>query len=70
MTWKLADATPRRILLDNEFMAGLQGHLGWANAEEPILADLHPSLANADHVQRVITELRDLSFPDGTGFAG
>ena len=70
MTWKLADTTPRRILLDNEFMAGLRGQLGWSDAKNPILADLHPSLANIDHVQRLISELRDLSFPAGTGFAG
>lgn len=70
LTWKLADATPRGILLDSGLMSELRAKLGWNDVRDPSLADLHPSLGNADHVKRIILDLRNTYFPSGTGFAG
>ncbi|TDL13756.1 hypothetical protein BD410DRAFT_720612 [Rickenella mellea] len=70
LDWKLADATPRRILLDSGFMLGLRAHLGWGATRDPMLSDLHPSLANLDHIRRIIHDLREQIFPAGTGMAG
>ncbi|KAH7903935.1 hypothetical protein BJ138DRAFT_1019827 [Hygrophoropsis aurantiaca] len=72
MEWKLADATPRRIVLDSGFMQGLRQELGWSLStdRDPSLHDLHPSLGNLDHVRRLINTLRNERFPNGTGFDG
>ncbi|KAF4600363.1 hypothetical protein EYR38_004988 [Pleurotus pulmonarius] len=68
--WKLADATPRKIILDSGFMDSLRRAINWNQQLDPTLADLHPSLANLDRVRRCITALRDEFFPSGTGFKG
>ena len=72
MNWRLADATPRRIMLDSGFMQGLQHAIGWSNSAQssPTLSDLHPSFANLDHVRRLIDTLRSEKYPNGTGFEG
>ncbi|KAF9472113.1 hypothetical protein BDN70DRAFT_909218 [Pholiota conissans] len=70
MKWKLADATPRKIMTDSGFIAALRHHLQWSHLFDPVLADLHPSLGNLDHVRRIINELREKIFPQGTGFKG
>ncbi|KAF8525595.1 hypothetical protein BU17DRAFT_41669, partial [Hysterangium stoloniferum] len=70
LNWKLADATPRRIILDSFFMSSLRQVLGWTGITDPALGDLHPSLANADHAARLIDNLRYLHYPHGTGFEG
>ncbi|KAG0704065.1 hypothetical protein DFH29DRAFT_997951 [Suillus ampliporus] len=72
LEWKLADATPRRIMLDSGFMDGLRRVLGWSLSwdHDPTLQDLHPSLGNLDLVWRRINVLRNTRFPDGTGFDG
>lgn len=70
LDWKLADATPRRIILDSAFISGLRKHLGWTGVRDPVLSDLHPSLGNIDHVRRYINGLRAEHFPDGTGLPG
>jgi len=70
MDWHLADATPRRIVLDSGFMYGLRHALGWTAERTPTLSDLHPSLANLDHVRRLINKLRRKKYPHGTGFDG
>lgn len=70
LDWKLADATPRRIVLDSAFVAGLREQLDWTGLRDPVLSDLHPSLGNLDHVRRYITALRMEHFPAGTGLAG
>ena len=70
LDYKLADATARRIMLDSGFMNGLRMELGWIHARNPVLADLHPSLANMDRVKRIILEVRKAHFPHGTGFEG
>ncbi|KAF8547224.1 hypothetical protein OG21DRAFT_1425240 [Imleria badia] len=53
MAWRLADATPRRIMLDSGFRTGLQNHLG-CGSENFDLSDLHSSLANLDHVRYIV----------------
>ncbi|KAG1801282.1 uncharacterized protein BJ212DRAFT_1286563, partial [Suillus subaureus] len=73
MKWKLADATPRQIFLDTTFVEGLHHALAWdltSCGRDAILQDLHPSLANLDHVQRLITTLQNKKYPSGTGFEG
>jgi hypothetical protein len=70
LDWKLADATPRKLMIDSGFMAGLRRALGWNKPFDPPLAALHPSLGNLDHVRRYIDELRGVLFPSGTGFEG
>ncbi|KAF8583905.1 hypothetical protein K439DRAFT_1617115 [Ramaria rubella] len=70
LDWKLANATPRRILLDSLFMAGLRQVLGWVALHDPILSDFHPSLGNFDHTARLINKLRYQCYPHGTGFEG
>ena len=70
MDWLLADATPRRIILDSGFMRGLRRALGWSAQLSPTLSDLHPSLTNLDHLRRIINVLRTEKYPDGTGFEG
>ncbi|KIJ47868.1 hypothetical protein M422DRAFT_248459 [Sphaerobolus stellatus SS14] len=68
--WRLANATPRKIILDSAFMIGLRKALNWNGLQDPSLSDLHPSLGNVDHVARVINKLRLDRFPNGTGFEG
>ncbi|KAJ7234827.1 hypothetical protein C8J57DRAFT_1531331 [Mycena rebaudengoi] len=70
LDWKLADATPRKLMLDSGFMASFRRVLAWNRPFDPPLATLHSSLGNLDHVRRCIDELRDLLFPSGTGFEG
>lgn len=70
LDWKLADATPRKVMIDSGFVQGLREHLCWNKPFDPSLADLHPSLANMDHARRYITDLRLEVFPKGTGFEG
>ena len=72
MGWRLADATPRRLMLDTVFVIGLRNILqvGWESDWTPSLSDLHPSLANFDHLRRLINMVRLEKFPHGTGFEG
>ena len=70
MGWRLADATPRRLMLDTGFVHGLRNILGWESDRTPSLSDLHPSLANFDHLRRLINIVRLEKFPHGTGFEG
>jgi hypothetical protein len=70
LDWKLADATPRKILLDSGFILSLRRHLQWSDLADPSLSDLHPSLGNSDHVRRHIIQLRRTYFPKGIGFEG
>lgn len=70
LEWQLADATPRRILLDNTFVYGLRKVLGWTEFCDPGLGDLHPSLVNYDHAARLINKLRFEEYPEGTGLEG
>ena len=52
LKWKLADATPRRIMLDSGFMQGFRQAIGWMDRHcDPSLQLLHPSFGNLDHVR-------------------
>ncbi|KAJ7265241.1 hypothetical protein C8J57DRAFT_1069413, partial [Mycena rebaudengoi] len=70
LDWKLADATPWKLMFDSGFMASFRQVLAWNRPFDPPLAALHSSRGNLDHVRRCIDELRDLLFPSGTGFEG
>ncbi|KAF8975638.1 hypothetical protein BDQ17DRAFT_1267859 [Cyathus striatus] len=68
--WKLADATPRKIMTESGFMDSLREYLGHDSPVDPPLSALHPSLGNYDHVRRIINSLRKVEYPCGTGFLG
>ncbi|KIJ08971.1 hypothetical protein PAXINDRAFT_88132, partial [Paxillus involutus ATCC 200175] len=70
MGWRLADATPRRAMLDSGFVSGLRRELACNSDRTPDLSELHPSLANLDHLHRLINIIRLRKFPNGTGFDG
>ncbi|KAJ7065891.1 hypothetical protein B0H15DRAFT_807690 [Mycena belliarum] len=70
LNWKLADATPRKLVVESGFMFGLRRHLGWSRLSDPALSELHPSLGNLDHVRRYINALRTVLYPEGTGLEG
>ena len=70
LDWKLADATPRKLMIDAGFISSLRKHLQWSQPCDPSFSDLHPSLGNLDHVRRHITQLRKTWFPKGTDFEG
>ena len=70
MGWRFADATPRRVMLDSGFVHGLRNLLGWESNQSPSLSDLHPSLANLDHLRRLINTVQHTEFPHKTGFEG
>lgn len=70
LDWRLADSTPRRILLEHSFIHDLRSVLGWKNKRDPGLGDLHPSLANYDHTSRLISNLRSKRYPAGTRLQG
>lgn len=71
MRWRLADATPRRIVRDSGFMANLRHLLHWGDTpHDPVLSDLHPSLGNLDHLAYLIDALRKPIYPRGTDFEG
>ncbi|KAG2037577.1 hypothetical protein BDR03DRAFT_818601, partial [Suillus americanus] len=70
MDWELADATPRRILCDSGFMRGLRMALGWTLDRSPTLANLHPSLANLDHVHCLMYKFHCDKYLMGTSFQG
>lgn len=65
--WKLASATPQKIVIDSGFILSLQKHLVWVNSSDPLLSDLHPSLSNLDHVRWYINSLCNELFPHGMG---
>ena len=66
----LAYATPRQLILDSAFRAGLRNILHWNEPFDPCLSDLHPLLANLDNAARLINKRRLVHFPDGTGYEG
>ena len=70
MGWRLADATPRRVMLDTGFMHGLRNILGWEFDRSLSLSDLHPSYGNLDHLRCFIHNVWLDKFPHGTDFEG
>lgn len=69
--WRIGDCTARRLAVNQGFISGLRQALPNPPVDrDPILADLHPSLANEDHANVLIGKVRDQFYPDGTGFKG
>ncbi|KIK80351.1 hypothetical protein PAXRUDRAFT_36216 [Paxillus rubicundulus Ve08.2h10] len=68
MRWQLTDVTPRHVMLDSGFIQGLWKELGWDSDQTPSLSDLHPSLANLDHIRHLINTVRLHKFPNGTDY--
>ncbi|KZP11654.1 hypothetical protein FIBSPDRAFT_913544 [Athelia psychrophila] len=62
----LADIMPRRLLRHTLTQAYLQKRL--PNVPRPMLADLHVSLANRQHIKSYITQVQNRCFPHGTGW--
>ncbi|EJD41424.1 hypothetical protein AURDEDRAFT_169588 [Auricularia subglabra TFB-10046 SS5] len=71
MDWRLADATPLRVVQDGGFMSSFRRALRWTDPRDPTLSELHPSLGNLDHAGYIIDKIRSTStFPCGTDFEG
>lgn len=64
----LPDLTPRHFLRHPILQLFLKDRL--PELSNPMLLDLHPSLANRDHLRHYINEVRDQFFPSGTGWEG
>ncbi|KAF6748810.1 hypothetical protein DFP72DRAFT_819855 [Ephemerocybe angulata] len=64
----LADLTPRRLIRHPVTLAYLKQK--FPKSDVPLLSDIHPSLANRDHLRIYIDPARERKFPFGTGFAG
>ncbi|KAJ7192674.1 hypothetical protein GGX14DRAFT_546454 [Mycena pura] len=62
------DLTTRRFLRHPSTLAFLRDRL--PDIENPTLLDLHPSLANRDHVRAYILQVQKEMFPRGTGWDG
>jgi hypothetical protein len=64
----LPDLTPRRFLRHPIVCAYLRQSL--PDILYPNLSDLHPSLANRQHIEAYIRQAKDEWFPHGTGWEG
>ncbi|KAK0434844.1 hypothetical protein EV421DRAFT_1909145 [Armillaria borealis] len=64
----LPDMTPRRLLRHPLFRAYLTTQL--PNIPQPMATDLHPSLANLDHLDALINIAIKQEYPEGTGWDG
>lgn len=68
LDYDLPDLTPRRLLRHPALQAFLRSSL--PDVPNPILGDLHTSLANKDHIRAYITDAKNEGFPAGTGWSG
>ncbi|SJL06250.1 uncharacterized protein ARMOST_09586 [Armillaria ostoyae] len=64
----LPDLTPRRLLRHPLFRSYLKKAL--PHISFPIGMDLHPSLANLDHLASIINHAVKNQYPEGTGWSG
>lgn len=64
----LLDLTPRRLMRHKAATAFLRAQL--PDIPNPLFMDLHPSLANLDHLNTMILHKQKLAFPCGTDWAG
>ncbi|KAJ6517779.1 hypothetical protein DFH09DRAFT_1098682 [Mycena vulgaris] len=62
LDWKLADVTPRKLMIDFGFIANFRRRFGWNKPFDPPLAALHPSLGSLDHVHNCL-QLNTACFP-------
>lgn len=73
MDWRLANATPRRVLRDEGVIASLRHLLSGAGInprKEPSLLLLHPSFTNFDHMAWMIDQVKNKYYPNGVDFEG
>ncbi len=68
MDQDLPDLTPRRLLRHPLFRTFLKKSL--PDIPHPMATDLHPSLANLDHLASLINMAIKHQFPQGTGWEG
>lgn len=68
LDYDLADLTPRRFLRHPIVKSYLHERL--PKIQNPALCDLHPSLANREHLKAFISLAKEKSFPLGTGWDG
>ncbi|KAJ7122723.1 hypothetical protein C8R46DRAFT_1238174 [Mycena filopes] len=68
MDHDLPDLTPRRFLRHPTTDSFLRKRL--PGVHNPTLLDLHPSLANRDHIRAYIVQAQNSIFPEGTGWEG
>lgn len=64
----LPDLTPRRFLRHSSTQSFLKTMLPHHSC--PTLLNLHPSLANKDHLRTFILKSQEVHFPEGTGWEG
>lgn len=64
----IPDLTPRQFLQHPMLNAYLKHQLPGIN--NPMLLDLHPSLANCDHLRWYIDSIKEKLYPQGTGWEG
>ncbi|KAL0955284.1 hypothetical protein HGRIS_004174 [Hohenbuehelia grisea] len=62
----LPDLTPRRFLRHPTTMAFLANR--FPGVQSPMLSDIHPSLANRDHLRAYIQHVQGILYPEGTGW--
>ncbi len=65
---ELPDLTPRRLLRLPLLRSFLQ--ISLPGIDNPMLTDLHPSLANLDHVKALVDQTAKSQYPKGTGWDG
>ncbi|KAJ2911744.1 hypothetical protein MD484_g8674, partial [Candolleomyces efflorescens] len=65
---EIPDMTPRRFIRNPSVHSFLRNRL--PSIQDPLLSDLHPSLANRDHLKNYITQVKAEFFPNGTGWKG
>lgn len=68
LDYDLADLAPRRFLRHPSTKSYLTNRL--PTVSNPMLSDLHPSLANRDHLRGYIAKVQSDQFPQGTGWGG
>lgn len=68
LDYDIPDLTTRRFLRHPTTVAFLKKRV--PDIQEPMLSDLHPSLANRDHVKAFIQKIQDEMYPHGTGWDG
>ncbi|KAK0449904.1 hypothetical protein EV421DRAFT_1704284 [Armillaria borealis] len=63
----LPDITPRHFMRHSILRAFLRNE--FPHLQEPMLTDMHPSLANLDHLGSIISAIAKKEFPSGTGWS-
>ncbi len=64
----LPNITPRCFMCHSILRAFLWNE--FPHLQEPMLIDMHPSLANLNHLGTIISAIAKKEFPSGTGWSG